>query len=190
MGLSRRDFLKLSAAAPVGAVCISLAADSKVEAAGRPGSKSKRPYDLTMGARQKKNAVCAMCPVGCALTTYASAENITHIEGDQSSPISRGGICSKALALSFLNRSKTRVGLVMAGKAMEQGRAVEISPHGRVHVLETPPAVGKLGREGEAQRAQLVREPQGREPLQQRGARVRLQPVAGGDARKSAQRLR
>ncbi|MHC4663910.1 MAG: molybdopterin-dependent oxidoreductase, partial [Planctomycetota bacterium] len=127
MSITRRDFVKLSAAVPVGSFCITLGAGAPAEA----GAKRRAPevsYGKKIRKRSAKKGVCGICPVGCGITTYASAENIAHVEGDSRNPINRGSVCSRLLALSFLNRSRARVGLVVAEKQFdEHGKPMERS---------------------------------------------------------------
>jgi len=124
LNLSRRDFLKLSTAAPVGAFCLSLGMSSTVEAA-RKKRRKKEQYSKKIEGLQLKRTVCGVCPIGCGLEVRTSAQNIEHVEGDKRNPISNGRICSRVLALSFLNRSMDRVGFVAAAAAMEAGKVVE-----------------------------------------------------------------
>jgi formate dehydrogenase major subunit len=43
-------------------------------------------------------SVCPFCAVGCGQLVYVSDGEITHIEGDPASPISRGRLCPKGQA--------------------------------------------------------------------------------------------
>jgi formate dehydrogenase major subunit len=43
-------------------------------------------------------SICPYCAVGCAQLVYVSGGEVTHIEGDPASPISRGRLCPKGQA--------------------------------------------------------------------------------------------
>jgi formate dehydrogenase major subunit len=43
-------------------------------------------------------SVCPYCAVGCGQLVYVSGGDVTHIEGDPASPISRGRLCPKGQA--------------------------------------------------------------------------------------------
>jgi len=44
------------------------------------------------------HSICPYCAVGCAQLIYVKGGEITHIEGDPASPISRGRLCPKGQA--------------------------------------------------------------------------------------------
>jgi formate dehydrogenase major subunit len=43
-------------------------------------------------------SVCPFCAVGCGQLVYAQGDEVTQIEGDPASPISRGRLCPKGAA--------------------------------------------------------------------------------------------
>ena len=43
-------------------------------------------------------SICPYCAVGCAQLVYVKDDEVTHIEGDPASPISRGRLCPKGAA--------------------------------------------------------------------------------------------
>jgi formate dehydrogenase major subunit len=43
-------------------------------------------------------SICPYCAVGCAQLVYVKDDEVTHIEGDPASPISRGRLCPKGSA--------------------------------------------------------------------------------------------
>ena len=53
-------------------------------------------------------SVCPYCAVGCGQLVYAEGDDVTQIEGDPASPISRGRLCPKGAASKGLVRSPLR----------------------------------------------------------------------------------
>jgi formate dehydrogenase major subunit len=54
------------------------------------------------------HSVCPYCAVGCAQLVYVKQGEITHIEGDPASPISRGRLCPKGQATRSFAKSPLR----------------------------------------------------------------------------------
>ena len=54
-------------------------------------------------------SVCPYCAVGCAQLVYVKDGEVTHVEGDPASPISRGRLCPKGSATRSLVRSPLRL---------------------------------------------------------------------------------
>ncbi len=66
-----------------------------------PAAKSKRSAGLRAridDADHVVESICPYCAVGCAQLVYVKDGEITHIEGDPASPISRGRLCPKGQA--------------------------------------------------------------------------------------------
>jgi len=64
-------------------------------------AQSKRSRTLTPridDADEVTRSVCPYCAVGCAQLVYVKDGEVTHIEGDPASPISRGRLCPKGSA--------------------------------------------------------------------------------------------
>jgi formate dehydrogenase major subunit len=53
-------------------------------------------------------SICPYCAVGCGQRVYVKDEQVTQIEGDPDSPISRGRLCPKGAASQQLVQSPTR----------------------------------------------------------------------------------
>ena len=53
-------------------------------------------------------SVCPYCAVGCGQLVYAESDEVTQIEGDPASPISRGRLCPKGAASKGLVTSPLR----------------------------------------------------------------------------------
>jgi len=65
-------------------------------AARSPRSERLRPR--IDEAERVVRSVCPYCAVGCGQLVYVKGGEITHIEGDPASPISRGRLCPKGQA--------------------------------------------------------------------------------------------
>jgi len=65
-------------------------------------SVASRPR--TEAADRVVASICPYCAVGCGQRVFVKGDQITHIEGDPDSPISRGRLCPKgAASLSLVN---------------------------------------------------------------------------------------
>lgn len=53
-------------------------------------------------------SICPYCGVGCGQRIYVRDDEVTHIEGDPDSPISRGRLCPKGSATKNMVNSPTR----------------------------------------------------------------------------------
>jgi formate dehydrogenase major subunit len=53
-------------------------------------------------------SVCPYCAVGCGQLVYVKGGEVTHIEGDPASPISRGRLCPKGQASKSFAESRLR----------------------------------------------------------------------------------
>ena len=53
-------------------------------------------------------SICPYCAVGCAQLVYVKDGEVTHIEGDPASPISRGRLCPKGSASKSYHTSPLR----------------------------------------------------------------------------------
>jgi formate dehydrogenase major subunit len=53
-------------------------------------------------------SICPYCAVGCGQLIYVSDGDVTHIEGDPASPISRGRLCPKGQASKSFAQSPLR----------------------------------------------------------------------------------
>ena len=66
------------------------------KAAQSPRSKALAPR--IDDADQVVESICPYCAVGCGQLVYVKDGEVTHIEGDPASPISRGRLCPKGQA--------------------------------------------------------------------------------------------
>jgi formate dehydrogenase major subunit len=75
-------------------------------------AKSRRSEELrprTQDADSVVGSVCPYCAVGCAQLVYVKDGEVSHIEGDPDSPISRGRLCPKGSASRSLVRNPLRI---------------------------------------------------------------------------------
>jgi formate dehydrogenase major subunit len=70
--------------------------------------RSAALHPRTQDADQVVQSVCPYCAVGCGQRVYVSDGEITQIEGDPDSPISRGRLCPKGAASKSLVASPLR----------------------------------------------------------------------------------
>ncbi|MFL5909126.1 MAG: formate dehydrogenase, partial [Gaiellaceae bacterium] len=74
-------------------------------------AQSKRSRELrarTAQADKVVESVCPYCAVGCGQLVYVKDGEVTQIEGDPNSPISRGRLCPKGSASEQLVNSPGR----------------------------------------------------------------------------------
>jgi formate dehydrogenase major subunit len=74
-------------------------------------ARSRRSRDLrprTQDADAVVDSVCPYCAVGCGQLVYVKDGEVTQIEGDPRSPISRGRLCPKGSATKSLVTSPLR----------------------------------------------------------------------------------
>ncbi len=88
MGVSRRDFLKLSGSSLVlGALSAELS----------PAEAKEREL-RTRGAKETRT-VCPYCSVGCGIIVHTKDGKVVYTEGDPDHPINEGTLCSKGASL-------------------------------------------------------------------------------------------
>ena len=76
-----------------------------------PAVQSPRSKSLTPRideAEHVVHSVCPYCAVGCGQLVYVKDGEITHIEGDPASPVSRGRLCPKGQASKSYVQSPLR----------------------------------------------------------------------------------
>ena len=76
-----------------------------------PAVRSPRSETLTPRideAERVVQSICPYCAVGCGQLVYVQDGEITHIEGDPASPVSRGRLCPKGQASKSYAQSPLR----------------------------------------------------------------------------------
>jgi formate dehydrogenase major subunit len=88
MGITRRNFLKISGGATVaGSLGVSM----------KP-VKAEAAEFRTKGAKET-HTICPYCSVGCGINIQAINGKVVNVEGDPDHPISEGTLCSKGQSL-------------------------------------------------------------------------------------------
>ena len=82
MALSRRDFLKSSAAASA-AAAVGMSVSSSLEASANEAQKDWR-WD---------KAACRFCGTGCGIMMVTNGGKIVAVKGDPAAPVNRGLNC-------------------------------------------------------------------------------------------------
>ncbi len=96
MGVTRRDFLKLSG----GAALLTTLPAEQAPAEGEAGGLR------TKGAKQT-TTICPYCSVGCGILVQTKDGKVVNTEGDPLHPINEGTLCSKGSSLvSIVNNEK------------------------------------------------------------------------------------
>jgi formate dehydrogenase major subunit len=98
MGVSRRDFLKLS-----GGTVLIASLGVNLDPA------KAYAKDLRIKNAKQTTTVCPYCSVGCGIIVYQENGKIINTEGDPDHPINEGALCSKGSSVSQLVNNDTRV---------------------------------------------------------------------------------
>ncbi len=103
MGLSRRDFLRVSGSAVAGSALgglIGIGADL--------GPARARAQELRIQDAKATPSLCPYCSVGCATLIHTIDGQIVNIEGDPRSPVNEGTLCPKGAAIYLLHMNPNR----------------------------------------------------------------------------------
>lgn len=98
MGVSRRDFLKLS-----GGTVLVASLGVNLDPA------KAYAKELRIKNAKQTTTICPYCSVGCGIVVYAENGKIINTEGDPDHPINEGALCSKGSSVSQLVNNETRV---------------------------------------------------------------------------------
>ncbi len=88
MGVSRRDFLKISGST---VLITSLSVEAKAEQA--------QAQSLRIKNTTQTSTICPFCSVGCGIIVHTSNGRVVNTEGDPEHPINEGTLCSKGASL-------------------------------------------------------------------------------------------
>src|SRR4029077_3030626 len=109
--VSRRDFLRASAAGGVGTALGSLAA------LGLPlTAATARAQALRIKDAKATPSVCSYCSVCCATIVHTVGNEIVNIECDLRSPHNEGALCPKGAAIFQLHKNPNRAKRVLHRK--------------------------------------------------------------------------
>ena len=96
MGVSRRDFLKISGGTlALGSLSVNL--------------DPSRAYaeELRIKGAKETTTICPYCSVGCGILVHTMDGKVVNAEGDPDHPINEGTLCSKGASLiSIVNNPK------------------------------------------------------------------------------------
>ncbi len=98
MGVSRRDFLKISGAA-FGLSSLSF----------DPPPASVEVARLRIENAKVTTTVCPYCSVGCSILVYAKDGKVINTEGDPEGPINEGTLCPKGASLWQMANNPSRL---------------------------------------------------------------------------------
>lgn len=96
MGVSRRDFLKLSGSSIFMGTLNAASADTNERELRIKGAKETR-------------TICPFCSVGCGIIVHAKDGKVVYTEGDPEHPISEGALCSKGASLYQIINNANRL---------------------------------------------------------------------------------
>ncbi len=117
MGISRRDFLKLSGAG---------AAAGALGAAGVTSANAEEKEALRTAGSKKTTTICPYCSVGCGIIIESKDGHVINVEGDPDHPINRGALCPKGASIQQLRENPKRVTVPMyRAKGASEWKEVE-----------------------------------------------------------------
>lgn len=98
MGVSRRDFLKISGGTlALGSLSASL----------DPAKAYAR--ELRIKDAKETTTICPYCSVGCGLVVHTKNGKVVNAEGDPAHPISEGTLCSKGASITSIVNNPARI---------------------------------------------------------------------------------
>ena len=103
MGVSRRDFLRVSGSAVTGTALGGL-----LGMGAALGPATGEAQALRIREAKTMPSVCPYCSVGCATLVHTIDGRIVNIEGDQRSPVNEGTLCPKGAAIYQLHVNPNR----------------------------------------------------------------------------------
>jgi formate dehydrogenase major subunit len=103
MEVSRRDFLRLSAAAGS-----ATALGGLIGAGVNLAPTVARAQSIRIKGATTTPSICPYCSVGCATLVHTIEGKIVNIEGDQRSPYNEGTLCPKGAAIFQLHLNPNR----------------------------------------------------------------------------------
>jgi formate dehydrogenase major subunit len=97
MGVSRRDFLKISGST---LLLGQMAAPSPAQATEQ---------EIKIKGAKETRTVCPYCSVGCGILVHTKDGKVVNTEGDPDHPINEGTLCPKGSSIMQLVNNETRV---------------------------------------------------------------------------------
>jgi formate dehydrogenase major subunit len=112
MSVSRRDFLKVSAAGIVPGTALG----SLIGLGASLAPATVRAQELRIKDAKATPSICPYCAVGCATVVHTIGNEIVNIEGDLRSPHNQGTLCPKGAATYQLHKNPNRATKVLHRK--------------------------------------------------------------------------
>lgn len=100
MGVSRRDFLKLTG----GSIALGAAGVTAT-----PSEAAAQELELRIKGAKQTTTVCPYCSVGCSILIHSKDGKVINVEGDPDSPINEGTLCPKGSSLFQMANNETRL---------------------------------------------------------------------------------
>ncbi len=98
MGVSRRDFMKISGSSVLlGSIGINL------------DPAKAYAQELRIKGAKESHTICPFCSVGCGILVQTKDGKVVNTEGDPDHPISEGSLCSKGASLSEIINNPQRL---------------------------------------------------------------------------------
>lgn len=104
--LSRRDFIKFSAATTLTAGLLSFIPEAQAKTLAK-APETERILQYKTG--RQIPTICPFCAVGCGMIVTVVGGKVVNIEGDPTHPINEGSLCSKGNAYLQLINSERRI---------------------------------------------------------------------------------
>ncbi len=98
MGVSRRDFLKIS-----GGTALLGSLGTALDAA------ADEDQQLRIKDAKETKTICPYCSVGCGIIVHTKDGKVVNTEGDPDHPVSEGTLCSKGASLISIINNPTRI---------------------------------------------------------------------------------
>lgn len=97
MGVSRRDFLKISGST---LLLGQMAAPAPADAATQ---------EIKIAGAKETRTICPYCSVGCGIIVHTKDGKVVNTEGDPEHPINEGTLCPKGASIKSLAENPLRV---------------------------------------------------------------------------------
>lgn len=97
MGVSRRDFLKISGSTLLLSPLVA------------PAPADAKEREIKIKGAKQTNTICPYCSVGCGILVHTKDGKVVNTEGDPAHPISEGTLCSKGASLYQVVNNDKRV---------------------------------------------------------------------------------
>ncbi len=97
MGVSRRDFLKISGSTLLLGPMVA------------PSSAEAQAQEIKTKGAKETRTICPYCSVGCGIVVHTKDGRLVNTEGDLQHPINEGTLCPKGASIQSLAENPLRV---------------------------------------------------------------------------------